>query len=50
MNHNNSIKNMVSKINDDSSICVVGMYFKMKFETMKHCKNKVDSFVKRFIL
>ena len=47
MNQNNSIKNVMTKINDYSSVWVVVMDFKMNFETMKHCDNSVENFGKR---
>ena len=37
----------MEKMNDDSSICVVVMEFKMKFYMLKHCDNTVDHFWKR---
>ena len=43
----NSIKNMMSKMNYDSSVCVVIMDFKIKFETMKHRENAVENFRSR---
>ena len=39
VNQNNAIKNVMEKGNDDSSVCVVVMDFKMKFETIKHRDN-----------
>ena len=35
----------MTKMNDDYSICVVVMYFKMKFKTAKQCENTVEGFV-----
>ena len=34
-------------MNDDSSLCVVIMEFKMKFETIKHRKNTDENIGKR---
>ena len=49
INQNNTIKNVMEKINDDSSVFVVVVDFKMKFETMTHHENDVGNFVKRDI-
>ena len=47
MNQNNAIKNVMAKINDDSSVWVVVLDFKIDFETMKHCENSVENLGKR---
>ena len=49
INQNNTIKNVMEKINDASSVFVVVVDFKMKFETMTHHENDVGNFVKRDI-
>ena len=46
-NQNNAIKNVMSKMNDDSYFCVVIMDFNIKFETMKQRNNAVENFGKR---
>ena len=38
-NQNNAIKHLMVKMNDNSSVCVVIIEFKIKFETKKHCNN-----------
>ena len=47
INQNNAIKNVMAKMNDDLSVCVVIMEFKINFETMEHCNNAVEHFGKR---
>ena len=47
VNQNNYIKNVMAKLNYDSSVCVVVMEFKMKFETMKYRESAVNCFVNR---
>ena len=47
INQNNAIKNVMSKMNDDSYFCVVIMDFNIKFETMKQRNNAVENFGKR---
>ena len=36
----------MANMNDYSSVCVVVMEFKMKFETINHRENAVDIFLK----
>ena len=47
INQNTAIKDLMEKLDGDSSISVVVMEFKMKFEMMKHRDNSVENFVKR---
>ena len=47
MNQNTTMKDVMVILEDDSSVCVVGMDFNIKFYTMKHHDNVVKHFGKR---